>query len=62
MKIKIHMKSGKTLVESYVKDFTVKYNNNEITGLNIDLFWYARNRTIFMAALDLGNIEAITMH
>ncbi|HHZ95398.1 MAG TPA: hypothetical protein EYN67_07545 [Flavobacteriales bacterium] len=61
MKLKIHMKSGKTLVERGVKDFNLTYGDKGITQLEIILYWY-HTRTVIMGALDLACIESITRH
>jgi len=61
MKLKIHMRSGKTLVQNNVKDWGIKYNSEQITSLSIDINWWG-NRTIILGALDLNSIEAITKH
>lgn len=59
MKIKIHMKSGKTLVQNGVKHYNYSYNNDQITKLSLDLRWWAK-RSIFVSSLDLKSIEGIT--
>lgn len=59
MIIEIHMKSGKTLKQRGVKDFSFKYNNDQITTLRIELYWWS-NFSIFINSIDLASIEAIT--
>lgn len=61
MKLKLHMKSGKTLVQNGVKDYTYKFTSESITYLSITTYWWAR-RTILVPSVDLSQIEAITSH
>ena len=61
MKIKIHMKSGKTLTQSGVKDYRIEYTDSAIIAISIDLHWF-QSRTIIIASLDLDSIEAMTKH
>lgn len=59
MKIKIHMKSGKTLTQKGVKDYSIKYNNDQIVSVELELYWLF-NFSIIMGSIDLKSIEAIT--
>ena len=61
MKLKLHMKSGKTLVQRGVKDCKYSYNSTSITALTITTYWWAR-QTILVPSIDLSQIEAITIH
>lgn len=63
MKISIHMKSGKTLTERFIKDINLEYNksNGKITSLTlVKKRGFNWSRVIFMGALVLCEIEAIT--
>lgn len=62
MQIRIHMKSGKTLVETGVSDYTIRYTDEQITYISIELSWWRRCRTIIIGSIDLKSIEAITIH
>lgn len=61
MKLKIHMKSGKTLIQRGVKDWSLKHNNQQMTELSIEVYFWS-TLTIIMASLDLSSVEAITRH
>lgn len=61
MKLKIHMKSGKTLVQRGVKEYNFKYTSNEVIGINIELKWWAKF-SVLVGTLALDQIEAITRH
>lgn len=41
MKLKIHMKSGKTLVQRGVKNYNFKCNSDEIKEVKIMLYWWS---------------------
>jgi len=60
MRLHIHMKSGKTLTQRGVKDYSYKYNNNQITAISIELRWWAR-KSILITSLDMKSIEAMTI-
>jgi len=59
MIIEIHMKSGKTLTQSGVKDYSIKYNNEQIVSIELRLYWWAKF-SIIVGSLDLKQIEAVT--
>ena len=59
MKLKIHMKSGKTLSQRGVKSYKIRWDDHAITGIEFTLKWWAKT-TVIVSSLDLGSIEAIT--
>ena len=61
MKLKLHMKSGKTLVQRGVKTYTYRFSPESITYLSITTYWWAK-QTILVPSVDLNQIEAITIH
>lgn len=59
MVILIHMKSGKTLKVTGVKDYTFKYKGNEITFIGITYNTFRFGKRLLVETLDLSQIEAI---
>lgn len=60
MKLSFHMKSGKTLVQRGVKHYNFKYNNDQITAVNMTVRWGFKLR-VLVGCLDLKSIEAVTV-
>ena len=58
MKLSIHMKSGKTLIQKNVANYKIKHLENEITSFSF-LLEPKGHLTLVMGALDLSSIEAI---
>jgi uncharacterized protein YrrD len=61
------MKSGNNFKVGMVKDVTVDYSGDTITGLNIQSRWYRRlplarcfTNSLYMQSINLSQIEAIT--
>lgn len=61
MKLKIHMKSGKTLVQRGVKEYNFTCIGGKITGVKLKLKWWA-SFTIVLGTLAPDQIEAVTRH
>lgn len=64
MKHTIYMKSGNRLVLSGIKNIKISYKGNEITAINIELSFIGRwlnfGERLFVASIDMYQIEAIT--
>jgi hypothetical protein len=61
MKIKLHMKSGKTLKLKYVKDFSYRYTGDTITSIEVKYNWVGKlpKSRVFIPSVVLSQIEAI---
>lgn len=55
------MKSGKTLVQRGVKEYSFKYSGDEITSVKIQLKWWA-SYSVLVGTLALSQIECVTKH
>lgn len=64
MRIKFYMKSSNVITQRGIKDVAVRCNAaGAIEYIKIDRYWYAKfipNNHLFVASLQLGQIEAIT--
>lgn len=54
----IHMKSGKTIKVDGIKNYTINYTGNEITGLKLE-YAYTAKRRLIVQSLALDQVEAI---
>jgi hypothetical protein len=60
MKLEIYMKSGNVIAVRGVSDCEIGYKGNTITSLTIEYRkWFRPSRRLFMASVDLTQIEAI---
>jgi hypothetical protein len=58
VKILIHMKSGKTITQSGVKNYSFTYSGDDIKSIEIELYWFSK-RTMLVPCLRFSSIEAV---
>lgn len=61
MKARLYMKSGNQVTITHVKDVTIKYSGNTITGFEVEWEKKAPKTGVMIGSIALDQIEAIEL-